>query len=592
MSETDSLVELARQKAQSERWTPQKVINELDPNDLYDRQFIEWCNSVRSELVPGLKQALWEKKSYSRVNIGRLLLELGEPDGLEGIIDCLRSNDSSVQVSALVTLAYIPKRSVVDDSPLPINQEAIFTAVEPFLNEPDSHAGGIAVDIALNLTLPQAEQRTILLLQHRSPSVRVKVASEFLRHGKDNGALDIAENLILDGYEINQLMSALESCAKGENRELAMRAADILLRYILANLNCLDNGTVGAIWSAMRGLEAVEHPEEAQTLRSILSSPIEYWARGTALQRLGELEGEAGIVRLQNALADPQLRQDAAEGIAKVAKRREDAVLIDSLTAALQQDDRSNVLSAIIDALIAVGADAVSILAENTKELDPYDAMRVAWISKGITPKMAAKELVEAVVIRPPEEELLERLEEDWQRDRQPSTIIFWLLDFSKRLTGFDCETSIIPVDHVELIEDLMEIGSDVFQVEAISESWQLENEDDPEAILGGEVQFVCNRKLYRFNVEYLGDWYDVNSVLKALNSALEESGRSQRFMLLYTGDQTCLVIFAPVMAFLEVADRLHIPIEEDPESAMERGVAYEQYVIQKVREESNENNS
>ncbi|MBW4621999.1 MAG: hypothetical protein KME17_21870 [Cyanosarcina radialis HA8281-LM2] len=590
MSETDVLIEQARQKAESHQWTVEKVIDEIDPNDLYNSKFIQWCNAVRSEIVPGLKQALWVKESYSRVNIARLLLELGEPDGVEGLIDCLHSQDTSLQISALVTLSHLPWKR------LAIDKEAILTAVEPFLNEPDSHAGSIAVDITLKLELPQAEQQIMSLLNHPSPRLRVKVASEFLRRGKDNGALDAAEKSIVapkqDLDEIHQLVSALEGCAQGENRELALRAADILIRYILANLNRSDNATANAMWSAMRGLEAVRHPEEAQILRSILSSNLEYWARGIALQRLGELEGEAGIVRLQNALSDRQLRKDAAEGIAKVAKEREDPALIDNLVAALQQDDRSDVLSAIVDALIAVGADVVSILAENAKELEPYDAMKIAWMSKGITPKIAAQELVAAGVIDPPEEKLLSQLEEGWQTNHQPSEIIFSLLDSSNCLSWFDCETSIIPVDHVELIEDLMEISSDVFKVEAISESWQSENEDDPESILGGEVQFVYNRKVHRFDVEYLGDWYDVNSVLKALNSALEEAERPERFMLLYTGDQTCLVVFAPARIFLEVADRLHIPLEEDPESAMDRGVAYEQYVIQKLREESNDNNS
>ena len=597
MSEADFSTEQARQKAKSQQWTPQKVVNDLDPNNLYDHRFVKWCETVRSELVPELKQALWQKEGYSCLHIGHLLLQLGEPDGAEGIMACLRSSDPYLRRSALSTLSVLPIRSLTEDSPpwqrppVPISKEALLVALEPFLDEPASQEGSIAIDIALELGLSQANQRLIPLLNYDSQKVRMQVASGFLRRGEDHGALGMAESLLFHekyySYESYKLISALEYCAKGKNPGLALRAADLLIRYILENLNRSDNETANRVWNAMQGLEAVRHPQEAQTLQAVLQSSVEAWARGIALCRLGELEGEAGIIRLQNALSDTQLREFAAEGIAKVAKGRGDIALINNLAAILQEETRPKVLGAIVDALIAVGGNIISVLDENTSRFNPYDAMRILWISKGITPETAAQQLVAAGVIRPPCQKLLGQLQESWQTNHQPFGIIFSLLDSSHRVTAFDCETSTAPVDHVRLIEDLIEISSDIFEVEAVSQSWQSEIEDAIDEDLGYEVQFIYDNKVYRFNAEYLGDWYDVSSVIQALNHALEEAQRLERFFLLHTGDQMCLVTFAPTKAFLEVAEQLYIPLEHNLQSAMERGIAYEQYVRQTIQEEA-----
>lgn len=348
MSEADFSLEQARQKARSQQWTVEQVCNRINPNDLYDHRFFKWCETVRSKLVPSLKQALWQEEGHARLHISHLLLRLGETAGSEGLLDCLRSGNAYLRRSALSTLSVLPIKPLTEDSspwqrsPVPIQKEALLAALEPFLDEPNSREGSIAIDIAFNLELSQADQRLIPLLNEDSPKVRMQVASGFLQRGANYGALNVAESLLFQekdcSYESYKLITGLKYCAKGKNSELALRAVDLLVRYILENLDRSDNQTANRIWDAMQGLEAVQHSQEVQTLQAVLQSSMRWWVRGIALRRLGELEGEAGLIRLQNALSDTELRKFAAEGIAKVAKGREDTALINSLVAVLQEE--------------------------------------------------------------------------------------------------------------------------------------------------------------------------------------------------------------------------------------------------------------
>lgn len=74
----------------------------------------------------------------------------------------------------------------------------------------------------------------------------------------------------------------------------------------------------------------------------------------------------------------------------------------------------------------------------------------------------------------------------------------------------------------------------------------------------------MYNDKAFKFTARNLGDWHDERAVIAGLNEALQDAGREERFMQLYTGDQTCLVTFAPEPAFRQTAAVLHLPLEDD----------------------------
>ena len=590
MTHEDKSVEQARAEARTQEWTPERVLKELWSVDLFDYKLRERCIAMRDELVPGLRKTMGEQDGNERLKASLLLLHLGEPSGTEGIITCLRTNDNQLRSATLAALSVLPLRPLTENAPswqkppVPLQREAVFAELEPLLAEPESHVGGLALNVVMQLALPQAECQIMTLVRHSSRKVRTKVVKWLAARGEDRG-VEVAEALLFeeghnpdDDHWLALIVGALKTYSQGNNPELALRAANLLVRYVLASLNYSDQSTANHVWKAMTGIAAARHPEEVSVLEAVLQSSIVNWGRGIALKRLGEIEGELGIKRLQRALSDAELREYAAESISKLAKGRIDPALVDALIAALQEETRGQVLSALVDALIAVGADVVPTLVQVSERLKPYDAMRVLWLAEGITPRKAAEQLVRAGAILTPPEALLLQLEESWHAERDPAGVVFSLLSSFNRFTCFDCETT-IPVNYVSLIEDLMKLGGDVFQVEAVSE-----NND--------QVQFVYRDQVYCFTVRDLGDWYDLEAVIPGLNRALADTGRQERFILLYTGGQLCSVTFASELAFQEVACELHLPIESNYQAAMSQGVAYEQYVMSQMQEKRTEADS
>jgi hypothetical protein len=374
------------------------------------------------------------------------------------------------------------------------------------------------------------------------------------------------------------VISALDTYCKGEDPALARRSAALLIRYVLANLNRSDNETANLVSKALYAIAAAQHPKEAKVLKAVLQSNVKDWSRGVALKRLAELEHEAGILRLQRALSDPRLCEHAARGIAKLARGRTDGPLVDALVTALRGEKRERVRNELVDALVALEADVTTILAENSGQLSPHVVMRVFWQVNGITPRIAAEWLVRAGIIPPPSAESLAQIEQDCEGEPGAGSI-FPLLHGAGRLLFFDCETGVFPVDYVDLVDDLMAISRDVFEIEAVSQR-------SPQDSEGYVVQFVSGDRVYRSTPQDFGDWYAVEAVVSVLNEALSDAGREERFVLLYTGDQTCLVTFAPEEAFRQVAHELCIPLEQDYRAAMDRGIAYEQHVFQYIQQQ------
>ncbi|MGG6294146.1 hypothetical protein ACQ4M4_06960 [Leptolyngbya sp. AN02str] len=241
-----------------------------------------------------------------------------------------------------------------------------------------------------------------------------------------------------------------------------------------------------------------------------------------------------------------------------------------------------------------IGGDVVSTLQIQMIEFNPYTAMEIAWTHNGITHRVAAQRMANVGMIPPLSEEQLSVLDAEWLEWGPSDSIIFSLLGDSFQLAPFDAEASTIPVDHVHLIEELMEISANVFQVEALSEIRPAEDEvteiwDAAEESEGYELQFTYNDKLYRFTARYMGDWYDVDAVLDALNLALEEAGHSERFYILFPGDQFITVIFAPENTLLQVAEQLYIPIARNSQDAINRAMVYQQYLSQIMEDDISE---
>lgn len=575
MSTGDDDAEEARRIAQGQAFSPQRLLAGLDRIGFVDRAFRVALNRHRDELLPALRRVMAEESGARKLNASVLLLELGEASGTAGLVDLLTGNDREMQWQALHRLHYLPT-SGIRGYPVPLDREAICAAIDRFVDAAEARLRDGAVWVLGLLDTEAARQRLAGLISHPEPEVRIRVVQRLSREGKDQGSLGVIEDLLLRPdvkfHDAYRLTGSLQNLAEHGKADIGLQAARIAASYVRGRFEADDNETANLVWSCLKAIQKIHPAEECSLLLEILQSKLRWWVRGIALTRVAELEGEEGIKRLCEALPNWHLRKDAAEGLAKLVGSAPRPEVLDALAAVLADEDREDVIAALVEAIMVIGGASRPLLEQAMQRADPRVAMSLHWQLDRIGPKKAAKALVKAGAMAMPSEETLAKYKSEWDSNRRAYSIVWNLLGDARRLTGFDCKTGESPADHAELVRDLSGITGQGFEMTDVTQVQESE-----ETL---RVRFVHADRGHSFLVQHMGRYYDLRSVLDGLNGILEGLGREERFLQLHAGGVVALVTFAPEKRFLEAARDLRIPMELDPDAARRAGIAYTNYVL------------
>ena len=156
------------------------------------------------------------------------------------------------------------------------------------------------------------------------------------------------------------------------------------------------------------------------------------------------------------------------------------------------------------------------------------------------------------------------------------------LLCFANRFLMFDAETGRSPNRHDELLGTFVQASAGKFRPTAILEDFR---PDEPGGVLGHyTVQFIHNRRLYRFHPRDLEDWYDVPAVLAAANRALDDTRIPDRFINLAPDGQFVRVLFAPPETANRLVTELGYALCPDADEARRQGQAFEKRGLAGVR--------
>ncbi|WP_439623885.1 hypothetical protein [Gemmata sp.] len=150
-------------------------------------------------------------------------------------------------------------------------------------------------------------------------------------------------------------------------------------------------------------------------------------------------------------------------------------------------------------------------------------------------------------------------------------------------LVSFDAESDERPSPHDKLVMRFGRHSRGGFspecavqtpgEEEADDEDRDDEEDEDPEEDAVADtfdpdgplrVRFVHAGRVYEFDPENFGDWYDVAAVVAAVNLAVADGGRPERFLGIETGGQAAEFVFADPARFLPVARRLALPVRRD----------------------------
>ncbi len=150
----------------------------------------------------------------------------------------------------------------------------------------------------------------------------------------------------------------------------------------------------------------------------------------------------------------------------------------------------------------------------------------------------------------------------------------------------FDVETGTFPNQHDSLLRSLADLIQPTLAGVVFEEVAPEYDEDANVSDIDGVylLRAYVDGQLLETQAEDLGDWYDVDAVLRLLDAVLLERKAAERFLLLETTDQTAVIVAADG-AVLEAAIRARLLTPGDPDAAEALGKGFEQRVLRSLQQ-------
>ena len=567
MSGSDETAEEARRLASERAFTARRFLAALDRGEYASVDLATVPAAERDLAMPALRAMARQRGGVIRLNAARALVEFGDRLGGDVLIECLQSEDSALRMGAIDRVSWLKFRDRMRSPNPPFDANAFLVALEPSLADPDRWNRKRALSFVGYLETPKAFDRLVAFLGDARPDMRAEAACMLGDAGYDRGALAVIEDLLREPGSPYRyfLIRALEHLCKSTDADLRSRAAAIAIRFIRSNVaerghSALEaNSLANHVWHCMDGIAAACSPEQRNVLHGalrhvlheVLASKLESWVRGMALTRLAQMEGQAGVARLNAALSDPDLRKDALEGLASLAAGSDDPAVLAALGNEIQQGNATHI-SALVKAFLAVGGNAKSFAQDVVDCLEPEIAMTVRWLLNDIGPREAAAKLQPACGGVPASEEVLQDLEAKWRTAPDATGVVWTLLGRWNRIAVPFYKTVESPVDHAETVCKLTAISAERFAVGEVVQT--TESSGDFRVLL------VHQGAGYSFPVQNHGRWCNVRAVLDGLNGILDSLGLSERYIELASGtSDVALVTFARADIFMPLARELGI---------------------------------
>ncbi len=581
------------------------MVAELPQLDaLSAREPLEALKDQAGPLTAALREALGSEAGLARLNAAAMLLMLQDPAGRDPFLAALSSTDAALRDAALRFLrSRICPRDSRRDTPhvtkVPLDGAEILACVRPYLREPWTGVNEAVLDLCLIDDIEGSRPITRRLLRHRSGALRLKAASRYLRQGRDDGALRVLEKLLAAApsragradprwYDLKIAWLSVLDCCRAAAEPLRLEAARMAMRVLTAALDAPDmarrvhvNDGFVYVSVAVEAIACVM-PEGAAALleRVIACDSLSDYDRGRALVAFAEAVGGPARPIVYESLAEPPLRLYAAEALGALGKGLDDPDDVARLAQALGEDDRVEVVSALVRALMDAGPGGRPHVEAALERADPWSRFHLGWALQGGDARRLADLLTEAGVIDAISDEQLAEAVEGGLDLRS----IIWA--GGRRMVVWDVKCDETPPPHHELFGELLAIARPAVRVDDLSQSHDDNYAREPvpgapgvikETDLGTvcTVRFRHEGRAHAFEARPSGRWMDVAAVMAGLDALMAAIGRDDRcFELVGDGSYAFLVV-APASRFLPLAERLRIPLEADVAGARDAAKAY-----------------
>ena len=564
--------------SRSQRYSPNLILLNLGYADFIDGRYTAALREHADAILPAIREMAATAGGQAGVNACRVLLELGEISGTDGLLARIPNGNPDEQLGALKCIAHLPYHREKGGIQVVLDKVAVLPIAAPFLDSSDRELRYLARLILEKLDTQEAGDILLGLIRSPDPEIRTEIVRWLTWNGRDDGALDTIEELLFGARPIvfhrhHWCVHGLESLCKHVDIAVRLRACALAIRYLRAVSSKTDNHTANNARTCLKAVIAAQPDDEPAILAEVLNSQLMGWVRGHALIRLAELDGERGLGRLCDALGDSELRYAAAEGLAKRAKDSSDASVLTRIGEALAAETDQHVIAKMAEAFVAAGGTSRNLLRDVMARADPHTAMTIHWILKRIEPKDVIETLIAARAATDAIRENRVKYEENWQDKRNAFHLLLGIFADAGTLAWPIIKTDTVPADHADAIETICKASGGDFPIEDATHS------------VGADgflnVQFMHGARPFVLKAEQLGRYLDLPALMNGLNAALQAVGHKKRFFQLTDESEAAFIVFASAKAFPKASRKLRLAIETNHDAARQSSMDYVAHVRQ-----------
>jgi len=442
--------------------------------------------------------------------------------------------------------------------------------------------------------LTSSERKFLTKLAHDGP-------------GKDRGTY--AALLANDPQSAAAALELFEFIPANQQAELAWRmAADERAGAVASQLLPLLESTIrdetGAGWiAAMEALLNLSRNAEGESAKAALTrAELEHWkqdddvrfdprlaqawfraARTSSLGILEDIEKKATDPISRGYASAAIARLDGIESLPQVLERVQQPgkafggyLALSELyrqghqpeiEAALAETPLPPPSQELIRLMIQRGdGQALDWFATELDQLGPLQQMQVTWLREQLRLEHLAIALEQAG-LTPRPVDLAELRTQSTNTSGLPirdHELVWNYLEQAGLARTIELETTGSPVPHHQLVQELAEFSRGDLDLL----HWEQQRRPDG---LGYDVRFIHKDDVFQFPVRNQGNAFDLTRILEALNGALIQNRRPERFLRAQTPGSPAHVVYGDPLQWESIQERFAIPVEKPPTPVLRR---------------------
>jgi HEAT repeat protein len=488
-----------------------------------------------------------------RLNASLYLLEIGDPAFWEGISFLLASPDADARFKAADGLS---KAFLLPDEPArnAMQSSSARAGLLALLDDPDPRIRWIGAQLCGRAGVPDLDGRLrTMLRKDAEPGPRLSAALVISQEERDPEALDALIGLLdepLLASRRHLMIHGIGRYLASPDPDQSSRAEAGLRSFYERDPKSLPLPTMEVI-----GFLRATRPGSLSLVDAWWRTARDPTLRGECLIALARLRGGEVRGMLFEKLGDNDIAPFAAEGLAHLHAGTGDRALIEAIAGVVPRIAASYGRR-VGEAILRIGGPEAMAALRKLAERDPGSFGPQIAKAEGNDVESMVRHAVEVGLLSTvPPPSVLEEAREFWGDGAALDNLLFTILELCGILCAIDEESDEVPPPYHRLLEAFGRASRGRFDPSDVDQT------DVP-----GECEDCCAKceftlagRRFSFTPAGAGDHYDTGSAVRAINTALAETGVTERFV----GVDEVWIFGEPKMV-MEFARKWRLPLQRE----------------------------